>query len=913
MFTRNKLGRAFVLGALFCGVAACSGADGPQGPAGAEGNPGPAGSAGPTGATGPAGDKGPQGDPGSVPSLKNDISGVVTAFGGPLPDVQVSAEPGGLKVSTGADGTFKLAGLEPGTYSLTFHRDGFLDKTVLAGVSLAGPTTVNVDLASDPDAAGPTITVSDVLKAGFGKPVSLAATATGTGNLTYAWTQLEGPEVTLSGDDTDTLSFTTQDFAAAMGAVTVDNARFGALGINPDQAGNYVFSLKVTDGYGHATTTMVHVNAARPTPGLRMVPIGVPVYLQGDGAHASPAPQATWSWALDKSKAPGSAAAIEDATSQFPNFTPDVVGLYTLTESVSGKSMKIYAGTWLGEMTSNSQQSCGLCHDNLIAPDKFTPWKKTKHYSALQRKIDGVYGQSFTEECLQCHTTGYDKSAQNGGFDDLEASSGWTYPDTLKPGNYDTLAVNGKLGPLAGIQCENCHGPQLGSPDSPHANIANIDGIARISYSSDVCASCHQENPYHYKPLQWGESKHADIDLALRFGTVENRPNSGSAHCGRCHSAQGYTRYVKQLKAGYTGQLTNDSKPLDSAVPPANHLATDAELAGFGMTLALVQPQTCQACHDPHDATNPSQLRIYDAVAALPNGQTDIAGMGTGLVCASCHNSRNGEHTDVASPALTSFSAPHAASQTDAVFGFNAYFVNRYTPSPHLAVADTCAGCHYKAVTASNEAAKQTSNHSFAVDESLCKNCHSDLIDGKGLQAGFLISMNAARALFAQKALTPINAAINAAPGSSVVFRAYDPVTGLYSSSSSNTSNVVLTAAPLSADFALIGPVPGASAGLTLHLPQPVQVQWVDAAGNPAGNPVSLNVVTGALTSFKVNAGNKPLVFTAPTAVPANVQVMYKAYWNLFLLTNDNTFGVHNPIFYNAVLSATMTQLKALP
>ena len=71
-------------------------------------------------------------------------------------------------------------------------------------------------------------------------------------------------------------------------------------------------------------------------------------------------------------------------------------------------------------------------------------------------------------------------------------------------------------------------------------------------------------------------------------------------------------------------------------------------MTAFGMSVTEVQSQTCAACHDPHDATNPAQLRVYDALAALPNGLTGISGMGAGMICATCHNSRNGEHTDVA-------------------------------------------------------------------------------------------------------------------------------------------------------------------------------------------------------------------------------------------------------------------------
>ena len=49
-------------------------------------------------------------------------------------------------------------------------------------------------------------------------------------------------------------------------------------------------------------------------------------------------------------KPAGSAASLDliDKTTRFPHFTPDVVGTYTVTETVSAKSMKIYAGKWVG-------------------------------------------------------------------------------------------------------------------------------------------------------------------------------------------------------------------------------------------------------------------------------------------------------------------------------------------------------------------------------------------------------------------------------------------------------------------------------------------------------------------------------------------------------------------------------------
>jgi hypothetical protein len=885
-----------------------------------------------TGADGKDGLPGPAGvdaDAGPLPALENDVSGTVTDGVNPLANVAVTVAQSQATATTDAAGAFSLPGLAIGAYFVTFHLAGYVDQTIPVAVNLAGPTKVSAALAAEGSVvAPPTVTVTNQLAVGFAAPVSLTATATGTGKLTYLWKRLGGPVVALTGADTATLSFTTLDFPTAMGPRAISNARFGAIGLNPDQAGNYDFELTVTDPLGQATTAMVHVDAARPTSGLRMVPLGVPVLLQGDGPLVS-ATQTTWSWTLDTTGAVGSAATIINPTSQFPSFVPEVMGTYVLKETVANKTLQIYAGTWMGEMTTMSQNTCTLCHNNTIAPDMFTPWKGTRHYAALQRSLDGLNGPTFSDSRLASFTVGYDQTAKNGGFDDAAATASWTIPATLQPGNYAALLATPALGQLAGIQCESCHGPQGADSHGPHANSTNLDLPARISWSSDACASCHQDDPYGTSPKQWAMGKHADLTLALSFGTVEGRPGGGSNHCGRCHSAQGFGRFVKEIKQGYVGNLTSDGKPLDPSATPTNHLANDAELASFGMTQAAVEPQSCPACHDSHDATNPSQLRVYDKVAALPNGLTNLAGMGTGMICATCHNSRNGEHTDFATatpttngtptgvPVMTSFAGPHAAAQTDALFGFNAYFVNRLNPSPHLAVANTCSGCHHSTPTAAEQALGQKSNHSFAVDNTICASCHSAGVDGVALQATYKLELDQLRSLLASKTLGPIAAALNAAPGATLVTRAYDPLTGLFSSKSSSTLNVVITSVPTQIDYAPIGASAyggAATAGLTLHLPIPVTVQWVDAAGNNVGAPVPVSNLTTALSAIKLpGAGAQPTPFAAPTANVASVQVLYKAYWNMVVLNNDNTFGIHNPGFYDSVLSATSLQLKALP
>jgi predicted CXXCH cytochrome family protein len=1057
-------------------VAGC-GADGATGP---KGDTGPAGATGDTGAKGDTGDTGAKGDPGTVPSLVNDIQGTVTdASGAALTGVTVTADPGAKTATTDATGAFKFTGVDIGGYTLTFHLTGYTDQTAMAMVSLAGPTTVTVKMTADPSQlTPPVLAVSDTLAAGFGKSVDLDVTPTGGKTpYTYAWKQTGGPTVSLTNPTAQKASFTTGDLKTMIGKRAVDNARFGAMGVNSDQAGHYTFEVTVTDAAGAVATADVNVNATRVSTGLRNVAVGLPVYLQGDGtwptyapatpttavsctadtdcaagllctgtttktctagcntAHACPAglacsaatagscsTQTAWNWTVTDSA--GVAQTVSDANTQFPSFTPSKAGTYTATETNSGKTLKIYAGTWMGVMTDTTQDTCTGCHgptdkSTLLNLDlgEFNTWKGTKHYSSLKNKLDGVDTSFFAEECLSCHALGYEKTAANNGFDDAETGSGWTFPTKMQANNYAALqaASTNKLNDRAGIQCENCHGPQapIGTAgQAPHSQTKDAakytvtctkngdcdsgrcdlvtgsatngkcipDFTSRISQSADVCASCHQEEPYQYKPEQWAQGKHADLSLAIGEGSAERQAASYTAagvlkspgnlaHCGRCHSAQGFSRYAGELANGYYAHLTSDGAPLGTS----NHRATAAELSNIGMNLGQVQSQTCSTCHDPHGGTNKYQLRAYDSIKALPNGMTNITGMGTGAICITCHNSRNAEHSDfatnttdgngnfVALPYLNSFSGPHSSAQGDMVYGFNTYFMPRYTPSAHLAVGDSCAGCHIKVATDGNVAAKQTSNHSFSIDNSVCKACHAAGVDGDALQAANSTQLDGLKALIAQKTLKSLQLAMGYVPATgtmSLKARAYDLGSDSYSTSSSTITPTTAGLVELAGNTLNSVDFSYAKNGTTMML--------VLNLGTAVGFTTSTNVVvpastklyvafTGLITNQKPTDGDQiywpsASTYFSPFSIPAakgtdlsatppipligstyptmptpppwftgannganSVQVLYKAYWNLSVLMNDNTFGIHNPTFFNSTVAATTAQLRALP
>ncbi len=960
----------------------------------------------------------------------------------PLEGVTVTAQPGHETATTNATGAFSFTALPVGAYQMTFTLAGYVTQSISVGVSLAGPTSVSVVMPFNLDGAtGPTVAVTDQLDVGFGAPVSITATATGNtgdgGALSYAWTQTGGAPVTLTGASTATLSFTTPPIVESLGylwpngttdgGVEVSNARCGVRGIDRDQANHSTFQLVVTDVNGVSTKSSVNVYSTRPTTGLRNVPTGIPVWLEGNGPSFpldGGAAQAAWSWQLTSKPAGSTAATVyaangapgtaytAGATGQYAYFIPDVTGTYVLTESnanLPSCSFSVYATTWYGIMTitgpsdtpavtpTTNTSVCVDCHSatwsptfiynnpnpttapNDVAPNMFTPWEGTDHATALQRKIEGSAGPHFGEACLECHTVGYDKTANNNGFDDLEVAANWHYPSNNVPGNWSALenvqtpvAGGADLADLAGIQCENCHGPQASVSTTVHTGQATDPG-ARISYSEQVCASCHQEYGNHYYPSQWAEQGmsggspggHSNRALAISEG------GGGSDHCGRCHSAQGFKRYVANLPGGYYGYLTSNGAPLDPtypAVTATNTPGTSAELMAIGMNPRDVEPQTCQACHEPHSAANPNQLRIYDSVPALPNGLTNVSGMGNGMVCATCHNSRNGEHTDYttqitqsvntgtpSAPVWTStgvmvpgplatFTTPHTPSQADVYFGFNAYFGARSEPSPHMAVGDSCAGCHYAAATATTTALKETSSHSFVVDNTICTSCHASGVDGVALEAANKAQLDSARNLWASKLLTNLNAAINTA-GVTVTARAWDPATGYYTSSTKSayipiTQVTAITWANIT-DSSSGSPSPsysgfGETVGLTLTLATPAtNVTFYDFATPPnphvTASVTNLTVTLSSVTTNKAipatpgyNAANftpwtgavdwttsGPVAYLPPWG-NGDLPTLIKAYWNLTLLNNDNTFGIHNPPFFNDVIQHTSSALEAV-
>jgi hypothetical protein len=251
------------------------------------------------------------------------------------------------------------------------------------------------------------------------------------------------------------------------------------------------------------------------------------------------------------------------------------------------------------------------------------------------------------------------------------------------PGGFVSEAATPQL---AGVQCENCHGPAAN-----HA-ASEMDPTVRprVELAGTVCGGCHT-GPQHPMFEEWNSSAHARVVAGPNFNST-NLIDS----CGRCHS--GSVRY--SLFEGL---------PLPYG---------DADVA-----------IVCATCHDPHQTNaNPFQLRFplastNDYFVTTSGGFTNQVNPAINL-CAQCHNHRGASWTNSAAP-------PHYSPQYNILLGTVGELASGlapYQPAAHaLLITNQCAGCHMQTSPFQGPGQPAVTGHTFTVDSyNLCLSCHSE-------------------------------------------------------------------------------------------------------------------------------------------------------------------------------------------
>ncbi|MCX7872614.1 MAG: cytochrome c family protein [Verrucomicrobiae bacterium] len=320
---------------------------------------------------------------------------------------------------------------------------------------------------------------------------------------------------------------------------------------------------------------------------------------------------------------------------------------------------------------------CAMCHSTY-----HQQWTNTAHYKAYQSlKNIGMHNNAA---CLPCHTVGYG----SGGF----------VNETSTPN-------------LAGVQCENCHGPG-------GQHLTNPFGIKPIiTKSAMMCGGCHTDS-HHPTYDEWSESGHSAVTPTVA-SYFKQYGESRMWQCGHCHSGSVRDAILSQLT------VTNGTVAMPSADDAAN------------------TPVTCVTCHESHQVTAfDAQLRhpLYSTNHYNFTNPTNMATFVSQYnpninLCGQCHNARGAVWTDSSRP-------PHHSVQYNMLVGTAGYpniGDNSQTIATHgLYIEKQCAHCHVHSVEVANptDANPNYTGHKFEVRFESCEECHGSAEVGELLTEG---------------------------------------------------------------------------------------------------------------------------------------------------------------------------------
>ncbi|HEX9564204.1 MAG TPA: multiheme c-type cytochrome [Gemmatimonadaceae bacterium] len=207
-------------------------------------------------------------------------------------------------------------------------------------------------------------------------------------------------------------------------------------------------------------------------------------------------------------------------------------------------------------------------------------WKETAHASAWS---DLAASGAQAQSCEGCHSVGH------RGNTSTDQTAGYAGTQNVR---YED------------VQCESCHGPGLTHVTNPDA--PGNKPLASLAVGSDLTNGCGECHSGTHQPFveEWAASRHARID--------DHRAENAS--CVACHEPRGV------LAAWGVKTVFLESEEIE---PPF-----------LGIT--------CVVCHDPHDASNPKQLRFPIDVPELESN-----------LCMKCHYKR-------AEPEVNSSRGPHS-------------------------------------------------------------------------------------------------------------------------------------------------------------------------------------------------------------------------------------------------------------
>ena len=208
---------------------------------------------------------------------------------------------------------------------------------------------------------------------------------------------------------------------------------------------------------------------------------------------------------------------------------------------------------------------CKACHEDI-----HQEWSATLHAAAFSSPI---FQESWTKdpnqnECLQCHTTGYDANTGAYAFE--------------------------------GVTCESCHGPyRVGHPQTKMP----------ITPDATLCSTCHKTTTD-----EWRASRHGEAGIQCQAchnpHTQTPKAENVNALCSNCHKDPGQS-FTHGTHANAGLQCSNCHMYMNPG-----HVSAVGGIVATGHTF-VVGSETCIGCHK-------DTVHTRDKIVALTGEVTQL-------------------------------------------------------------------------------------------------------------------------------------------------------------------------------------------------------------------------------------------------------------------------------------------------
>ncbi len=129
---------------------------------------------------------------------------------------------------------------------------------------------------------------------------------------------------------------------------------------------------------------------------------------------------------------------------------------------------------------------CEICH-----PGKIKKWKTTAHSKAFN--LLKTMGQDQNDTCLRCHTTGFNLSIENNGYDEIRSEK------------------------LINVQCESCHGAGASIGHGKKRESSSVSNVIAYSFACGYCHTQTVKGSYSKGQFdQWKNSVHKKVSVGCQ-------------------------------------------------------------------------------------------------------------------------------------------------------------------------------------------------------------------------------------------------------------------------------------------------------------------------------------------------------------------------------------------------------------